>query len=50
MKAEGFEEVSGILDALSYGYGFLRTSGYLPGEKDVYVGTSTIRRNHLRKG
>lgn len=50
MKAEGFEEVSGILDVLSDGYGFLRTSGYLPGEKDVYVGTSTIRRNHLRKG
>ena len=50
MKAEGFEEVSGILDVLSDGYGFLRASGYLPGEKDVYVGTSTIRRNHLRKG
>lgn len=50
MKAEGFEEVSGILDVLADGYGFLRTSGYLPGEKDVYVGTSTIRRNHLRKG
>lgn len=50
MKTEGFEEVSGILDVLSDGYGFLRTSGYLPGEKDVYVGTSTIRRNHLRKG
>lgn len=50
MKAEGFEEISGILDVLSDGYGFLRTSGYLPGEKDVYVGTSTIRRNHLRKG
>lgn len=50
MKAEGFEEVSGILDVLSDGYGFLRTSGYLPGEKDVYVGTSAIRRNHLRKG
>ena len=50
VKAEGFEEVSGILDVLSDGYGFLRTNGYLPSEKDVYVGTSTIRRNHLRKG
>ena len=50
VKAEGFEEVSGILDVLSDGYGFLRTNGYLPREKDVYVGTSTIRRNHLRKG
>lgn len=50
VKAEGFEEVSGILDVLSDGYGFLRTNGYLPSEKDVYVGTSTIRRNRLRKG
>ena len=50
VKAEGFKEVSGILDVLSDGYGFLRTNGYLPSEKDVYVGTSTIRRNHLRKG
>ena len=50
MKAEGFEEVSGILDVLPDGYGFLRTHGYLPSEKDVYVGASAIRRNHLRKG
>ena len=50
VKAEGFEEVSGILDVLSDGYGFLRTNGYLPSEKDVYVGASAIRRNHLRKG
>jgi len=28
---------SGILDVLSDGYGFLRTSGYLPSEKDIYV-------------
>ncbi len=48
--AEGFIEVEGILDILQDGYGFLRTSGYLPGEKDVYVGLSTIRRNGLRKG
>ena len=50
VKAEGFIEVSGILDVLSDGYGFLRTRGYLPSENDVYVGTSTIRRNGLRKG
>ncbi len=48
--AEGFIEVEGILDILQDGYGFLRTNGYLPGEKDVYVGLSTIRRNGLRKG
>ncbi|MGH2729731.1 MAG: transcription termination factor Rho [Actinomycetota bacterium] len=41
---------TGILDLLPEGYGFLRTSGYLPGEKDVYVSVSQVRRLHLRKG
>ena len=41
---------TGILDLLPEGYGFLRTSGYLPGEKDVYVSVSQVRRFHLRKG
>ena len=50
VRAEGFVEVEGILDILQDGYGFLRTSGYLPGESDVYVGLSLIRRNGLRKG
>lgn len=50
VKAEGFVEVSGILDILADGYGFLRTQGYLPSESDCYVGLSTIRRNGLRKG
>lgn len=50
VKAEGFLEVSGVLDVLSDGYGFLRTSGYLPGEGDCYVSASVIKRNHLRKG
>ncbi|WP_283170541.1 transcription termination factor Rho [Curtanaerobium respiraculi] len=50
VKKEGFVEVSGVLDILSDGYGFLRTEGYLPGEHDVYVGTAMIRRSGLRKG
>ena len=41
---------TGILDLLPEGYGFLRTSGYLPGDKDVYVSVSQVRRLHLRKG
>ena len=41
---------TGILDLLPEGYGFLRTSGYLPGDKDVYVSASQVRRFHLRKG
>ena len=50
VRAEGFLEVKGVLDILSDGYGFLRTTGYLPGEHDCYVGTSLIKRNGLRKG
>jgi transcription termination factor Rho len=41
---------TGILDVLGEGYGFLRTSGYLPGSDDVYVSLSQIRRFALRKG
>jgi transcription termination factor Rho len=41
---------TGILDLLPEGYGFLRTTGYLPGEKDVYVSVSQVRRFRLRKG
>ena len=48
--SEGFVKVGGILDILSDGYGFLRTSGYLPCEHDVYVGAQVIKRNNLRKG
>jgi transcription termination factor Rho len=41
---------SGILDILPEGYGFLRTSGYLPGSDDIYVSLSQARRHQLRKG
>jgi len=41
---------TGILDILPEGYGFLRTSGYLPGQEDVYVSLSYVRRLQLRKG
>ena len=50
VRAEGFIEVTGILDIMQDGYGFLRTKGYLPSEHDVYIGASVIRRNNLRKG
>ena len=38
------------MDILPEGYGFLRTSGYLPGQEDVYVSLSYVRRHQLRKG
>jgi transcription termination factor Rho len=41
---------TGILDVLPEGYGFLRTTGYLPGNDDVYVSLSQIRRFALRRG
>jgi transcription termination factor Rho len=40
----------GILDILPEGYGFLRVTGYLPGDKDVYVAANIVRRDRLRKG
>jgi len=43
-------EVEGLLDLRDEGYGFLRTSGYLAGPRDVYVSLSQVRRFALRKG
>jgi transcription termination factor Rho len=40
----------GVLDLLPEGYGFLRTTGYLAGDKDVYVSQSFVRRFNLRRG
>jgi transcription termination factor Rho len=42
--------VKGLLDLREEGYGFLRTSGYLPSPKDVYVSVSQARRFGLRRG
>ena len=42
--------VAGLLDLRDEGYGFLRTNGYLPSQKDVYVSISQVRRFALRKG
>ncbi|MDO9556489.1 MAG: transcription termination factor Rho [Coriobacteriia bacterium] len=50
VKAEGFIGVLGILDVLPEGYGFIRTSGYLPGDTDVYCSMSQVRRFELRRG
>lgn len=41
---------SGILEILTEGYGFIRCENYLPGEKDVYVAPSQIRRFNLKSG
>jgi len=43
-------EVAGLLELRDEGYGFLRTTGYLAGPRDVYVSASQVRRFALRKG
>lgn len=47
---DGLEEREGVLDLLPEGYGFLRTTGYVSGPKDVYVSQSYVRRFNLRRG
>ena len=44
------EEASGILEVMPDGYGFIRCENYLPGENDVYVAPSQIRRFGLKTG
>ncbi|MDD2958987.1 MAG: transcription termination factor Rho [Lachnospiraceae bacterium] len=41
---------SGILEVMPDGYGFIRSDNYLPGENDVYVSPSQIRRFGLKTG
>ncbi|NLS08513.1 transcription termination factor Rho [Nesterenkonia sp. MY13] len=41
--------IAGILDVLD-NYAFVRTSGYLPGQNDVYVSLQQVKKNNLRKG
>lgn len=44
MKAQG------ILEVMPDGYGFIRSANYLPGENDVYVSPSQIRKFNLKTG
>nr|WP_300834662.1 transcription termination factor Rho [uncultured Acetatifactor sp.] len=44
------EEAGGILEVMPDGYGFIRCENYLPGENDVYVAPSQIRRFGLKTG
>ncbi len=41
---------NGILEVMPDGYGFIRCANYLPGENDVYVAPSQIRRFGLKTG
>lgn len=44
------QQAYGILEVLSDGYGFIRCANYLPGENDVYVSPSQIRKFNLKTG
>lgn len=41
---------NGILEVMPDGYGFIRCANYMPGENDVYVSPSQIRKFNLKTG
>lgn len=43
-------KVNGILEVMPNGFGFIRSANYLPGDSDVYVANSQIRRFGLKTG
>lgn len=49
-EKKGYMFSEGILEIMNEGFGFLRTSGYLPGENDIYISPSQIRRFNLSVG
>ena len=44
------EIANGILEVMGDGYGFIRSENFLPGENDIYVAPSQIRRFNLKTG
>ncbi|AOZ96112.1 transcription termination factor Rho [Butyrivibrio hungatei] len=48
-EADG-DSADGILEVMQDGYGFIRCENYLPGENDVYVAPSIIRKFNLKTG
>ena len=49
-EQQGYLFLSGVLEILDEGYGFLRQDSLLPGANDVYISNSQIRRFGLRSG
>ena len=43
-------QANGILEVMPDGFGFIRCENFLPGENDVYVSPSQIRRFNLKTG
>ena len=49
-KEQPQEMLSGVLELMSEGYGFLRRDNYLQGQNDIYVPAQYVRRFGLRLG
>ena len=47
-KLDSGIKANGILEVMPDGYGFIRSANYLPGENDVYVSPSQIRKFNLK--
>ncbi|MCI8390229.1 MAG: transcription termination factor Rho [Roseburia sp.] len=50
MNLDSGISANGILEVMPDGYGFIRCANYLPGENDVYVSPSQIRKFNLKTG
>ena len=49
-RLDSGQEAYGILEVMPEGYGFIRSDNYLPGEEDIYVSPSQIRRFNMKTG
>ncbi len=49
-KLDSGNSVRGILEVMADGFGFIRSANYLPGDNDIYVSPSQIRRFNLKTG
>ncbi len=49
-KHDDMKDAYGILEVMADGFGFIRCENYLPGENDVYVSPSQIRKFNLKTG
>ena len=49
-KLDSHNTVSGIVEVMPDGFGFIRSDNFLPGENDVYISPGQIRKFGLRTG
>ena len=50
VQLDSGEKANGILEVMPDGFGVIRSENYLPGENDIYVSPSQIRRFNLKTG